>query len=201
METAIIVDDHTVIAAGLNNYFKTVEGPQIIFTAKSEQEALDFVQKPEFNAEKTVAIVDLNLAGGYTFNLITKLKKCGLHCIVYTMYESSAFAMRSMECGASAYIFKSSDMSELLSAINAIENGKTYVPKSLEADIEKAATLTAALSAKEKIVYEYVVHGMNNLEIAKLMGISHRTIENYIVHIYDKTGAANRAELLKQIKG
>ena len=108
------------------------------------------------------------------------------------MYESSVFAMKALECGALSYISKGGNEADLVTAVNSILAGKTFITAGNFSSVLQQVSL---FSAKEKSVAEYLLQGKDNGEIAELMGISKRSVENYLAHMYDKCGIQTRDQL------
>ena len=191
----IIVDDHKMLSAGLSS-FLTAKFPEskiagIFEDADSCLKSIETISPPN-NECNTIAIVDLNLDGNYSFPLIKKLTELKIKVIVYTMYESSVFAMKALECGALSYVSKGGNEADLVTAVNSILDGKTFITAG---NFSSVMQLLSMFTAKEKSVAEYLLQGKDNGEIAELMGISKRSVENYLVNMYDKCGVFNRDQL------
>ena len=147
-----------------------------------------------------LAIVDLNLSGTYSFPLIRELSSRKIKVLVYTMFESSSFATLALEYGASAYVLKGGSEAELVTAIQSVLDGKTFITPVLEKNLVQTMKIMAAFSPKEKIVAEHLIDGKENAQIAATMNISKRSVENYLSHMYDKVGVLTRAELKERLK-
>ena len=191
----IIVDDHKMLSAGLSS-FLTAKFPEskiagIFENAPSCLKSVENIASSNSNCN-AVAIVDLNLGGFYSFPLIKKLSELKIKVIVYTMYESSVFAMKALECGALSYVSKGGNEADLVTAVNSILDGKTFITSG---GFSSVMQLLSMFSAKEKIIAEYLLQGKDNSEIAELMSISKRSVENYLVYMYDKCGVLNRDQL------
>ena len=151
------------------------------------------------NSIPLIAVVDLNLSGIYSFPLIKELASRKIKVLVYTMFESSAFAMRAVDCGALAYVLKGGSEDELVLAFQNILDGKTFVTPSLEKNFVQVMHVMSAFSPKEKNVAEYLMEGMDNAQIAAAMNISKRSVENYLSHMYDKVDVLTRDELKERL--
>ena len=209
----IIIDDHKMISAGLSAFLTAnFPGSACLASFENAESCLDYLDKDKnskhnigtgrsidespASAELPIlAIVDLNLAGAYSFPLIKELAGRKIKVLVYTMFESSAFAMRSVECGAMAYILKGGNESDLLSGVQNTLDGKTFISRSLEKNFAEIMHVMSLFSPKEKRVAEFLMEGKNNSEIASAMNISKRSVENYLSHMYDKAGVLTRDEL------
>ena len=219
-----IIDDHKILTSGLSSFLTAnFSGSSCLATFESAKACLDFLGKnknairnvgtgggiaeplelPEqraFAELPLLAIVDLNLSGLYSFPLIKELAGQKIKVLVYTMFESTAFATRSIECGASAYILKGEDEAGLVAAIQSVLDGKTFITPSLEKNFVQMMKIMSAFSPKEKSVAEHLIDGKDNAEIAEAMRISKRSVENYLSHMYDKAGVFSRDELKTMLK-
>ena len=162
----IIIDDHKMISAGLSAFLTAnFPGSACLASFENAESCLDFLDKDKNAIHNVVtgrsidessasaelpilAIVDLNLAGAYSFPLIKELAGRKIKVIVYTMFESSAFAMRSVECGAmfspkekrvAEFLMEGKDNSEIASAMNI---SKRSVENYLSHMYDKAGVLT-----------------------------------------------------------
>jgi DNA-binding NarL/FixJ family response regulator len=96
-----------------------------------------------------------------------------------------------MDLGAQGYVPKSAELEEILAAIDAILAGKTYIsPKT-----GKQYQSLPALSVRENEIAALVKQSLTTGQIAERLGLSIRTAENHLAHIYDKTGVSSREEL------
>ena len=96
--------------------------------------------------------------------------------------------------GAKAFISKSAKSSEIITAIDALLEGGTYInPMYKLENLNQAFTL---LSRRENEIVALVKRNLNNRQIAKRLCLSLRTVENHITRIYIKTGAKSRDGLI-----
>jgi NarL family two-component system response regulator LiaR len=113
--------------------------------------------------------------------------------VVCSMYEDPFLVQNALDAGAGAYIGKSADIREIIAAIDAVLAGETYVNPVYEIPTQKWAS--AGLSAREREIVSLIKQHLSNKQIAKKMGVSVRTVENHLSHIYVKTNIYSRSEL------
>ena len=184
IKNVILLDDHKMICEGIKGFLEANTSYNVIFMTTTKDELYGFVATQTISKnEELCVIVDLQLESELSFDIITYLAKRKIKTIVYSMYESSSYAVRAFECGTSGYVFKSGDEEEIIVALKAVSDGETYLPTSLLKGFTKRLTLFAIFSQKEKTIAELLLTGLSNIEIAEKMNISRRTVENYLSQI------------------
>lgn len=129
---------------------------------------------------------------------------CKLPIIYLTGYGSISIAVKSIRMGASDFLTKPVNPTELLEKIRELTNGhrpasptSTPPPDVPETSDEscRASSLFSVLTPREREIIKRVFSGQNNKVIARDLGISHRTVELHRSHILQKTGKTNMMEL------
>jgi NarL family two-component system response regulator LiaR len=113
--------------------------------------------------------------------------------VVFSMYEDLFFVQRAMDLGAAAYVSKSAESGEIVAAIDAILAGKTYISPGCQ--MSEQERKWPALTPREIEIAALVKQSLNTRQIAGRLGLSIRTVENHLAHIYDKTGISSWEEL------
>jgi two-component system response regulator FixJ len=143
-------------------------------------------------------LVDLRLPGMSGLELQAELRRRRLTppVIVITAHGDDASARAALLAGAVDFLEKPIDNDELLAAVRAAAAGSDRLQQARVADA-RARTLLATLSAREREVFDRIVGGMHNREIAIDLGISPRTVEVYRAHVMAKLQARRLADLLR----
>lgn len=199
MKQLILLDDHTMILNGISSYLeKNAKDWQIIAKINSFEKLEIFLRS--FSAsETTVAIVDIELSKSSEsksgFDAIKLLSQHGISSILYSMYSSPSYLLQATELGAKGYVSKGADDQELLDAINAVAENKTYIQKDLMGKMVQTTNILLCLTKTEKEIIACIKNHMDNQQIADKLQISKRTVENHLSRIYDKLGTKNRHNL------
>ena len=116
------------------------------------------------------------------------------------MYDTPGYIFQAQESGAKGYISKIASEDELLLALKTVYQGGEYIEKRMENVQKKLCEVDSLFSRQEKIIFEKLLQGKSNRQIADELFISSHSVENYVSFIYDKTNVKNRAELLKKFE-
>jgi len=149
-----------------------------------------------------IIILDISLGTEDGLDFIPLLKEiCAkrnapMPCIlVCSMYEDLFLVQRAIDSGARAYVPKSAEPGEILAAIDALLEGGGYVNPRYRITTPRHSW--SLLTRRENEIVACIKQNMNNKEIAKRLNIAIRTVENHVSHIYIKTGASSREELME----
>jgi len=148
-----------------------------------------------------VVVTDLELPDGHGLEVVRQVRTtnntAGL--VVLTMHAGDDQIFAAMEAGASAFVGKDSKATDVVSAArHAAVAPRTFLCAGLSAAMMRRATAPAPpkLSAREEEVLALLADGLGTGEIAGSLYMSESTAKTHITHIYQKLGAANRAQAL-----
>ena len=119
--------------------------------------------------------------------------------VVITMHRESAYARRALAAGASGFVLKHSAPTELIAAIHAAMEGKTFVTPELAGNAGPTAggNTGPTLTARQREILQLLARGKTAKEIASLLAVSVRTVEFHKYKMMEAVGAANSAELIR----
>ena len=189
-----VIDDHPVFRQGLAQAVN-VDDMVLALTAESVE---DFdARVKELPA---VVILDLGLPGMRGGQAVEHLCKRGMKILVVSAQGERESVVDAMGAGASGYLTKSSEPSEITAAVRAIANGMTYVSPTLASYLLQSAKGKSALdlSKREVEVLKWLAKGLTDVEIGEKMYISVSGVRGHLDRIRDKTGVRRRT-LLAQL--
>ena len=201
LNNLFIVDDHKMLLNGLKTYLEENSEWKAAQTFTSQAECLECLSKIENPQDfPKIIIVDVQLRGESGFDLVDKITKNWpqIKCIIYSMYDTPGYILQAKESGAKGYISKVASEEELLQALKTVLGGGEYIEKRMEKTLKNLDSVVSAFSRQEKIIFEKILQGKTNKEIAGELFISSHSVENYVSFIYDKAGVKNRAELIQK---
>lgn len=199
MITVMIVDDHKMIREGLKKILEFDGEVQVIEEANNGQECLKKLK----TAKPDIILLDINMPvmnGIETLQALKKKRK-KYKVLMLTVHNEVEYLLKAVDIGIDGYILKDSDSSELLRAINSINNGEKFIQPSLipilnskliARDLDKEKV--EKLSNREIEVLKLVSVGMFNKEIGKKLDISERTVKNHMSNIFKKIECTDRTQ-------
>ncbi len=183
----LVVDDHDVVHWGMRLLLGSQPWVERCLAARSGAEALELTRRFEPN----VALVDLFLAGESGADVCAAIRAESPRTRV--LFISGAGRMSpaaAKAAGASGFVSKDLEASELAKAVQLVGSGQTLFPT-------KSTQPEPLLTEREREVLELIAAGETNAEIAKALFLSPHTIKEHTSALYRKLGARNRAEAVQ----
>lgn len=193
----LLIDDHELIRQGLARAFERDEEMTVVGQAGSVAEG----GKAYADLVPDVVVTDLELPDGHGLDVVRTVRgqSDAVGLVVLTMHAGDDHIFAAMEAGASAFVGKDSKATDVVSAArHAAVAPRTFLCAGLSAAMMRRATAPAPpkLSAREEEVLSLLADGLGTGEIAGSLYMSESTAKTHITHIYQKLGAANRAQAL-----
>jgi two-component system response regulator NreC len=194
--TIVLADDHAVVRAGLRLLLEGEDGLHVV----AEAGEIDTAKRMVRAHRPQVLVLDLNMPGGDSLPAIPELAE-QTAVVVLTMQNDPAFARRALQTGAKGYVLKESADAELVQAVRAAAEGRTYLNPELGARMAAAPPEPAGppdnLTEREVEILRLIALGHTNSEIGSQLYLSVRTVESHRSHIQQKVGRNTRAELVR----
>jgi len=193
----LVADDHRIVLAGLE---ALLAGRYEITAQASNGRALLELAR-ETDAE--VIIADISMPGLNGIEALEAMRREGIDTpvIFLTMHAEPAYARRALEAGAAGYVLKSEATQELLQALEAVAQGGIFVSADIAADVLGGARYerdpASGLTPRQREILQLLVEGRSAKEIARLLDISHRTVEYHKYQTMGSLGARSNAELIQ----
>jgi two-component system response regulator NreC len=200
----LIADDHLVIRAGLRLLLERHEDFSVVAEADDGRQAVDLAaqHKPD------VAVVDVampNMNGIEATRLMTTADPT-LAVVMLSMYTDETYVMRALRSGAKAYLLKSSAETDLIQAVRAVREGKSffspvvsrmlledYVRQMGQKGVEDSYDL---LTSREREILQLIAEGKANKDVAVHLNLSLHTVETHRTRILQKLNLHSVPELI-----
>jgi two-component system, NarL family, response regulator NreC len=192
----VLADDHAVVRSGLRMLLDAQEGLDVVAEAGEIETTARMVRahRPD------VLVLDLNMPGSESLPAIPEFAE-QTAVVVLTMQNDPGFARKALQNGARGYVLKEAADSELVQAVQAAAQGRTYLNPELGARMAAAPPEPAGppddLTEREVEILRLIALGHTNAEIGKQLYLSVRTVESHRAHIQQKTRRSTRAELVR----
>ena len=201
----LVCDDHTILRDGIKLLLNSQPDMEVVGEAIDGREAVEQARalKPD------VIIMDIAMPGLNGLEATKQIRRDdpNARVLVLTMYESDEYVSRMLEAGVLGYVLKKAAGSELVHAIRAIHQGEAFlypsITKRLVEDylrrVETGQERDSfnGLTEREREVLQLVAEGHPNRNIAEILNVSIRTVQNHRAHIMEKLGMHDRGELIK----
>lgn len=197
-----LVDDHTLFRTGLVGLLAQHPDYEVVADVGSGEEFLGLL--PTLDVD--VVFMDISMPGidGSETTRRALAQRPELRIITLSMYGDEHFYSLMVECGASGFLLKDSDIEEVYAAIDSAMSGDSYFSStlldSLTRNMSRLATTASndedSLSEREIEILVEVCRGLSNQEIADKLFISKRTVDKHRANILEKTGCKNTANLV-----
>jgi two-component system, NarL family, response regulator NreC len=200
----LLADDHTLIRRGLRLLVE--QQPDLVVAAEAEDGrqavALAASTKPD------VAVLDIgmpNLNGIEAAKQISE-GESGAAVVILSMHADESYILRALKAGARGYLLKDSAESDLVRAIHAVAEGKSFfsptVSKVLLEDYVRKLQRTGGedsydlLTPREREILQLIAEGKSNKEIANMLNLSVYTVETHRANLMEKLGLKSVPELI-----
>ena len=190
----LLVDDHTFTRAGTRRILEDEPDLRVVGEAGNGHEAIACARE----THPDVILLDIAMPQLDGIAASPELRRAApeARLLILTGYDRRAYVAAFQKLGASGYLLKSADPSELIAAIRRVHAG-AYVYDPLLIDRLGANVSTAASPTLREIeVIREVAHGRTNREIAESLGVSEHTVDFHLRNAYSKLGVTTRADAI-----
>jgi DNA-binding NarL/FixJ family response regulator len=200
----VLADDHTIVRYGLNRSFEQDTDIDVVGLAQDGLSAVNLVRDLSPDAVvMDISMPDLN--GIEATHQILKISP-RVKVVALSMHSSDKYVREMFRAGASAYLLKDCPFEELVEAIKAVVDGKTYVSPSIgglvindyvgkSGEVDDSAF--SVLSRREREVLQLLAEGNTTKQVGKRLHISPKTVEVHRIRIMNKLCIDNIAQLTK----
>ena len=204
MVRILLADDHTVMRAGLRLLLERHEDFEVVGEASDGRQAVDIATE----LKPAVVVMDIampQLNGVEAARQILS-RDPETAIVMLSMHSDESYVLRSLKAGARAYLLKDSAEADLVSAIQAIIEGKSFFSPGVRALLKEdyihrlakfgADDTYELLTAREREVLQLVAEGRSNKEVAALLNLSLYTVETHRTHILQKLNLHSVPDLI-----
>lgn len=197
----VIVDDHEVLRTGTRQILETAPDMVVVGEADDGESALQMVKE----LRPDVVLVDIRLPGYNGIEVARQVTNShpDTKVVILSAYDDPEYLRAALAAGAAGYLLKTMPRDELVNAVRAAGRGTTVLDATMSSHLTRSPSRStvageiASLTAREREVVGLVADGLANKTIAARLGISARTIEGHLNHIFAKLGVASRTELVR----
>ena len=192
----LLVDDHELIRQGLRRAFEREPDFEVVAEASSVAEAVAAAE----HHLPAVVVMDVRLPDGSGLDATRRIRQAQplVGIVVLTMYAGDEQLFGALEAGASAFVAKDAPADDVIAAArHAAASPNAFAAADLANAMRRRLSPTGPqLTPREREVLELLADGLPVASIARRLYISESTAKTHISKVYEKLGAANRAQAL-----
>jgi two-component system response regulator NreC len=200
----LLADDHTVMRAGLRALLERQPNLEVVGEAEDGRQTVDLAA----SLVPDVVVVDIAMSNlnGVEATRQMVIKQPAISVVILSMYSDESYVMRALKAGARAYLLKDSAVGDLIRAIEAVTQGKSFfsptISRILAEDYVRALKQKGSvdtyelLTTREREILQLLAEGRTNKEVATNLNISLYTVETHRRRILQKLNLHSSAELV-----
>ncbi len=201
----LIADDHPIFRKGLRQAIENDKAMLIVAEAGDGLEAFRQIElmKPD------VAVLDIEMPVLSGLEVASKVQKARLpvEVVFLTMYKDEDMFNEAMDRGVKGYVLKENTVEDIVNCIKTVSKGKYFLSPNISSLLitrsDRARNLLKKkpqlddLTPTERKILKLIAENKTSKEIAQILNVSHRTIENHRLNICNKLDIHGSHALLK----
>lgn len=199
----LIADDHTIVRSGVRLLLEAEPDLEVVGEAIEGKEALALVE----SLRPDVVLMDITMPGidGIEATRQIKSQWPETKVLILTMHRSDEYFFEMIKAGASGYLLKGAETSELTYALRIVAHGEVYIYPSMAnklvkgylSSLESKENSESILSPREEEILLMLAEGYSNKEIAEKLVISSSTVHTHRSNLMRKLDLSNRHDLIQ----
>ena len=198
----LMVDDHTLVRAGISALLRNLPGIQIVAEAGDGLEGLEAIKthRPD------VVLLDIALPKLSGLEIAARVHKQfpTVHVIILSIHKNEEFVWRALRAGADGYVVKDASLAELEIAIRSVIKGESYlspvvsrlVVKDYIMRVEGSSELDK-LTSRQREVLQLIAEGYSTKEAAHTLNLSVKTVESHRTDLMERLDIHDLAGLVR----
>ncbi len=201
----VLADDHVLFRQGIKNILEGAKALEVIGEASDGLKLLELLKK----VTPDMVILDISMPNLRGIEATREIKTISpdMKVLILTMHRDKEYVYHAIAAGAEGYLLKEDADTELFAAVEKIRQGEHYISPLLSGQLTheliqashkgQATSPSDPLTLREREVLKLIAEGISNKEIADLLFISIRTVENHRANIMQKLNIRQTANLVK----
>jgi DNA-binding NarL/FixJ family response regulator len=194
----LLADDHNMVRAGIRQLVESAGDMVVIAEASDGEEAQALIQQHR----PDVAVLDIQMpkATGIEVTRWVRANLPEVGVLILTAYNDDPYVMAVLQAGANGYVLKTAGADELIQAVRDVNEGRSALDPAITAKLmqnlfkQSDQAPAETLTDRELEVIRLAARGYTNKAIGIQLGISDRTVQGHLAHIFDKMHATSRTE-------
>lgn len=194
----LLADDHAVVRAGIRQFLEQAEDIQIIAEADDGEMAKSLIA--EHHPDIAVLDIQMPKATGIEVTRWVRSNQQEIGILILTAYDDAPYIRAVLQAGANGYVLKTAAPREIIRAVRDVHAGSSALDASILSKMMAQMTMAndtppvEELTKREMEVLILVGKGYTNKAIGVQLGISDRTVQGHLAHIFNKLQVSSRTE-------
>jgi DNA-binding NarL/FixJ family response regulator len=194
----LLADDHAVVRAGIRQFLEEADDMQVIAEADDGEEAMHLIA--EHLPDVAVLDVQMPKATGIDVTRWARKEHTDVGILILSAYDDAPYITAVLQAGANGYVLKTASPQEIIEAVRNVRAGNSAMDANVLQKMMKQLSENQQsqpiekLTEREMDVLLLVGKGFTNKAIGVQLGISDRTVQGHLAHIFNKLQAASRTE-------
>lgn len=194
----LLADDHAVVRAGIRQFLEEADDMQVIAEADDGEEAKELITEHQ----PDVAVLDVQMprATGIDVTRWVRNEHKNVGILILSAYDDVPYITAVLQAGANGYVLKTASPQEIIEAVRNVHAGNSAMDATVlqkmmaHLNDSQQSQPIEKLTEREMDVLQLVGKGFTNKAIGIQLGISDRTVQGHLAHIFNKLQAASRTE-------
>ena len=194
----LLADDHHIVRTGIRQLIESAKDLQVVAEGADGEEAQALIEEHR----PDVAVLDIQMpkASGIEVTRWARAHFPEVGVLILTAYNDDPYVMAVLQAGANGYVLKTASPDEVIQAVRDVHEGKSALDPSITRKLmnnlfrKPAEIPSEPLTDRELDVLRLAAKGYTNKAIGIQLGISDRTVQGHLAHIFDKMGSTSRTE-------
>ena len=203
----LVADDHTLVRAGFRAYLQRLSDVEVVGEATDGRETIRLIAR----CKPDIVLMDISMPGMNGLRPLMRLTRefPGLSVIIVSMHTDRKYVRRALQAGAAGYLSKNSGTAELELALNGVASGKTYLSPAVSNHVvedyrrreDEDLDPLERLTPRQREVLQLIAEGHTTGEIARILGVSVKTIESHRLSLMERLDIHDVAGLTRYAIG
>ena len=199
----LIADDHQVLIEGLIELLSGIDNISVVTTANNGKQVLDILKENEID----VILMDINMPimNGLETCKAVKQKYPDIKVLALTTLDKGSFIQMMLKYGASGYLLKNTSQEELITAIESVHKGETFINEQTNKILMNSLmnqktnhSFIPTLTRREKEVLDLIAKELTTGEISESLHISLNTVQTHRRNLIQKFNVKNSVGLVRK---